>query len=314
MSVIEPSNTTVTNGDDPTPHQLRLLLTLAEELHFGRAARRLYLTQPALSQQIRALEDRLRVRMFRRSSRHVELTAAGRELLPYARRVVSAADELRRAAHRSASDDEPLRVGVCESFGSAPQIRAVLDESAAPEVRVQVLDTFTAQLAGLERGEIDAAFVHLPVPVGLRTLPLLDEPRLACLAAADPLAARATLRLADLAEHPVAEISPPAFSEGRAFWSASPRPDGTPVRLADGGGSSFESLLSTVSLTRAVAFVPATAARLYPRPDLVYVPVTDLAPCTFALVWNEATEDRPHIERLRAAAAAVHRSEAGPGV
>ncbi|WP_416564660.1 LysR family transcriptional regulator [Nocardia testacea] len=305
MPVIDSSGTTVTNGDDPTPHQLRLLLTLAEELHFGRAARRLYLTQPALSQQIRALEDRLRVRVFQRTSRHVELTEAGRELLPYARRVVTAADDLRRAAYHLTTGDDTLRIGVCESFGSLPEIRAVLDAFADPRPQVRVLDTFTAQLTALERGEIDAAFVHLPVPAGLHAQPLVVEPRLACLSATDPLAARATLCLADLAEHPVAEMTPSTFPEGRAFWTAAPRPDGARVRLAGSHGRTVESLLSTVALTRAVAFVPATAARLYPRPDLAYIPVTDLSPCTFALVWSEMTAQLPRSERLRAAVAAI---------
>ncbi|MET8799849.1 LysR family transcriptional regulator [Nocardia sp. NPDC004568] len=305
MPVIDSSDTPVTNGDDPTPHQLRLLLTLAEELHFGRAARRLYLTQPALSQQIRALEDRLRVPLFQRTSRRVELTEAGRELLPYARRVVTAADELRRAAYHLTSGDDSLRIGVCESFGSMPEIRAVLDAFANPSPRVRVLETFTAQLTALERGEIDAAFVHLPVPAGLHARPLLVEPRLACLRATDPLAARATLHLADLAEYPVAEMSPSTFPEGRAFWTADPRPDGARVRIAGSRGSTFESLLNTVALTRAVAFVPAAAARLYPRPDLAYVPVTDLPPCTFALVLNETTARPPRARRLRAAMAAI---------
>ncbi|MEV0105751.1 LysR family transcriptional regulator [Nocardia sp. NPDC050799] len=305
MSVIDSSNTTVTNGDDPTPHQLRLLLILAEELHFGRAARRLYLTQPALSQQIRALEDRLRVRVFQRTSRHVELTEAGRELLPHARRVVTAADDLRRAAYHLAVGDDTLRIGVCESFGSIPEIRAVLDAFASPQPQVRVLETFTAQLTALERGEIDAAFVHLPVPPGLRAQPLLVEPRLACLSATDPLAARDTLCLADLAEHPVAEMSPSTFPEGREFWTANPRPDGARARPAESHGSTFESLLNTVALARAVAFVPAAAARLYPRPDLAYVPVTDLPPCTFALVWNETTAQSPRSERLRAAVTEV---------
>ncbi|MGV9634489.1 LysR family transcriptional regulator [Nocardia rhamnosiphila] len=301
MSIIDSANTAVSNGDDPTPHQLRLLLILAEELHFGRAARRLYLTQPALSQQIRALEDRLRVRVFQRTSRHVELTEAGRELLPHARRVVTAADDLRRAAYHLAVGDDTLRIGVCEGFGSIPEIRAVLDAFANPQPQVRVLETFTAQLTALERGEIDAAFVHLPVPAGLHAQPLVVEPRLACLSATDPLAARDFLSLADLAEHPVAEMSPSTFPEGRAFWTADPRPDGTRAQPAESHGSTFESLLNTVALTRAVAFVPAAAARLYPRPDLAYVPVTDLPPCTFALVWNETTAHSPRSERLRAA-------------
>ncbi|MFE1591511.1 LysR family transcriptional regulator [Nocardia sp. NPDC058705] len=80
------------HGDDPTPHQLRLLLILAEELHFGRAARRAYLTQPALSQQIRTMEQRLGVQLFDRTSRRVELTPVALELVPLARSVLDATE------------------------------------------------------------------------------------------------------------------------------------------------------------------------------------------------------------------------------
>src|SRR5262245_39900482 len=82
---------------DPSIHQLRLFLVLAEELHFGRAASRMFMTQPAFSQQIRTLENRFGVPLIHRSSRSVELTHAGEALLPKARAVVEAMARLRQA-------------------------------------------------------------------------------------------------------------------------------------------------------------------------------------------------------------------------
>lgn len=290
MSIIDQPELHSASIDDPTAHQLRLLLTLAEELHFGRAARRLYLTQPALSQQIRSLEERLGIALFHRSSRRVELTAAGRAVLPAARSVVDAADELRNIARRMASGSDRLRLGVCESFTALESTRAIIaalnrhHPELGPDIRV--LDRFSDQLAALRSGEIDAAFAHFPVPEDLHCEPLTAEPRLACIASDDPLAGRESLHLADLAEHRVISLVSPTFRAGHDFWSVNPRPDGSQVRYAAHPGSSFESLLSTVSLGAAVAFVPAVAAELYPRPDLHYLDVDDLTGCTFGIAWH----------------------------
>jgi DNA-binding transcriptional LysR family regulator len=290
------------SGEDPTAHQLRLLLTLAGELHFGRAASRLYLTQPALSQQIRSLEQRLGVPLFARTSRRVELTEAGRELLPLVKNVVDAADELRAAAVRSAAGAGRLRLGVCESFGSLAATRAVIAEVAAarPDLGPDVLvaDSFLEQLAMLKAGAIDAAFVYLPVPEGLHAQPLTVEPRLVCVAADDPLARRSSVRLADLAGHPVVGLAPETFPAGRGFWAVDPRPDGSAVRYTSHQVTRLESLLSTVALGGPIAFVPSTAAELYPRPDLRYLPVDDLPGCEFGVVWPSAEGDQPHLSAL----------------
>ncbi|RDI68239.1 LysR family transcriptional regulator [Nocardia pseudobrasiliensis] len=291
--------------DDPTAHQLRLLLTLAEELHFGRAASRLHLTQPALSQQIRSLEERLGVELFHRTSRRVELTAAGQAVLPAARNVVDAAEYLRNIVRGMASGPERLRLGVCESFAALPPTRGViatltdLDPVAGPEVRV--LDRLSDQLSALQSGEIDAAFTHLPVPEYLDSEPLSTEPRMVCIASDDPLADRSSVRLADLADHRVISLVPPTFRAGHDFWAANPRPDGTPVRFAAHQGSSFQSVLSTISLGGVIAFVPAVAASFYPRPDLRYLHVEDLTECAFGVAWNPDNPIQSKITALRAA-------------
>ncbi|MGM1062185.1 LysR family transcriptional regulator [Saccharothrix sp. Mg75] len=293
----------MTNGDEPTAQHLRQLLVLAEELHFGRAANRLYLSQPALSQRVRALELKLGVQLFDRTSRRVELTAQGQALLPLARRVVDSVDDLLRAAERASNDTPVLRLGVCESFAALDATRGVISmlstdhPELGPEVRV--VDSFTEQLAELRKGEIDAAFVHLPVPDDLGAQPLVTEPRVACIAAHDPLAERDVIRLSDLADHPVLGLNPEGFPEGRRFWAVDPRPDGTRVRHATHKVTGFESLLSTVALGGAIAFVPVTAARLYVRPDVRYLQVADLPECEFGVIWQVAEKDKPHIEVLR---------------
>ncbi|MEU8868146.1 LysR family transcriptional regulator [Streptomyces umbrinus] len=112
---------------EPSIHQLRLFLTLSEELHFGRAAARLFITQPALSQQIRELEKRLGVRVMERTSRTLTLTAAGQALLPEARAAVTAVDRLRRAADAQLRQSTGrLVVGTMGAEASMAHTRAVL--------------------------------------------------------------------------------------------------------------------------------------------------------------------------------------------
>ncbi|MEU4743284.1 LysR family transcriptional regulator [Actinosynnema sp. NPDC023658] len=286
--------------EDPTVHQLRLLLTLAEELHFKRAATKLYLTQPALSQQIRSLEQRLGVQLFTRTSRRVELTPMGKALLPLVEKVVTATDDLRDAAARSAVGGERLRLGVCESFAALEATRSVLAAISElhPELGpdIEVVD-FVEQMTVLDEDKIDAAFVYLPAPEGLHSHPLTTEPRVVCVASSDPLACYSSVTLADLADYPVVGLASQMFKEGRDFWAADPRPDGTPVRYTSHHVTRFESLLSMVSFGGAIAFVPSVAARLYPRPDIRYLPVLDLSDCTFGVVWR-AGRDKPQLAVL----------------
>jgi DNA-binding transcriptional LysR family regulator len=284
--------------EDPTVHQLRLLLTLAEELHFKHAADRLYLTQPALSQQIRSLEHRLGVQLFVRTSRRVELTSTGQVLLPLAKKIVDATDDLRGAARRATHRSDQLRIGVSENAAALAATRAVLAMISALhpgiDVAVRVVD-FIEQTTVLRDGDVDAAFVYLPVPDGVCFQALTTEPRVVCVSSADPLARRSSVRLADLADHPVVSLSTEVFQSGRDFWAVDPRPDGTPVRYTDHHVSRCETLLSAVSFDEAIAFVPAVMQQLYPRPDVHYLPTDDLSPCSFAAVWLESDHQRSQI-------------------
>lgn len=279
--------------DDPAVHQLRSLLTLAEELHFGRAAARLYLTQPALSQQIRVLERRLGVQLFTRTSRKVDLTPLGQALLPLVRNVVDASDSLRNAARRSASESgrQVLRLGLTDCAAALAATRRVIaaltTEHPDLEVDFQVLD-LVEQATALAAGKIDAAFVYFPVPGGYHAEPLTTEPRVAVLSASDPLAEKPGLHLSDLADRAMVGLAPEVSAAERDFWAMDPRPDEAPVRYTDHRVTRVEALLSAVSFDEAVAFLPAVAAELFPRPDVRYRTVTDLLPCTFGVVWPEA--------------------------
>lgn len=294
----------------PSVQQLESFLALAEELHFGRAAARLFLTQPALSRQLQALEERLDVLLVQRSRRHVEITAAGEALLPKARAVVEAMAGLCRAAGAHARQvDGRLVIGSIGAEAAMPYTRAILDElhTRHPRLRTSVrgLDLAT-HFDALERGEVDVMFLRPPVPAGIETLLLASEPRVACLPADDPLAGRDEVRLAELAGRTVVDIPPPCPRVWWRFWAADPRPDGSVVRYGP-MVPDMEALLLAVSRGEAMAFLPAAARHFFPRPGVGYVAVPDLPPGTAALAWTARNRALPTIVAIRQAAAAVLR-------
>ena len=292
----------------PSTHQLRTFLAAAKELHFGRAATRVGMTQPALSKHIRTLEERLAVELFERNNRTVTLTAAGRVLVAEAEEVVAAMRRLRHRVSLSARDVRGhLVVGFVAWEGAMPYTHAVLDalceRHPGIDVELRAL-TFADQFDAPVSGDVDAAFLRLPLPVGLQRLQLAVEPRLACLPAADPLAAAASLTLEQLGDRPVVDVPSRTPRAWRDDWSVNPRPDGSPVRYGP-VAPDIESLLHSVGRGQGMCFLPAAVSLLYPRPGVAYVEVADLPPSTAVLAWSPANRERPTLVALRDAARAV---------
>ncbi|WP_372346436.1 LysR family transcriptional regulator [Streptomyces sp. KL116D] len=185
--------------------QLAYFVTVAEELHFGRAAERLHIVQSAVSQQIRRLERELGTDLFDRSPRHVRLTGAGERLLPEARTVLAAAERARAAVARRTV----LRVGTSTGLGA--HLDRVLDAYAelAPGTGVELVSAPARErTAQVRDGRLDAAFLRAgpdgPEPVaGLRAVPVWQEPLMAALPARHPLAAAPDVAVADLAGLPL---------------------------------------------------------------------------------------------------------------
>ncbi|MFP3965032.1 LysR family transcriptional regulator [Actinomadura fulvescens] len=294
-------------GSGPTVHQLRLFLILAKERHFGRAAARSFISQPALSRQIQVLEQRLGVAVVERD-RTVRLTPAGLALLAKARAVVEAMDDLRQTAQEQGRAARgQLVVGTIGAEAAMPHLRAVLEQARqhnpALEIRTRLLD-FVHHFAALENGEVDVVFCRPPMPPHIRTRHLADEARVACLPAADPLAGRASVKLADLGGYPILSLPPECPQAWRDFWAADPRPDGNPVPYGPVVGD-IEALMLAVSDGHGMAFLPAAARTLFPRPGVAYVDVIDLPPCTAALAWAERNNDNPNLRAIRRAAETI---------
>ena len=300
----------------PSAQQLHLFLTLAEELHFRRSAQRVFMSQGAFSQQISALERRLGVELVERTTRRVSLTRAGAELVPYARAVLDAVDALQRAAerHRRGACGR-IVLGSFEAVTAVPPIPAVLNRlrERLPGLDLRVLRMgFAESPQAILDGRVDAAFVFLPMPAGIQTLPLATGPRCVAMCADDPLAGKDAVSLADLADRPSIGFSPGVPKAYRDYWSVDPRPDGSPVRYTSHHVTDYESALSLIALGEGIQFPPALARELYPRPGVAYVDVTDLSPWTSALAWLPENRDRPAVAALRQAAHAVL-GEAGGG-
>ena len=202
------------------PRLLRPFVTLAEELHFGRAAERLDITQPALSQQIRRLELQLGVRLFARTRARVELTEAGVAVLAPARVAVEAAatiDELARGFGRGELGE--LRLGI--SPGAHYVAQTLLEEFARrrPQVRVRASqDNSGALAAQIADGRLEVALGFCTAPTaGVLREPLLEEPAVVAVAAGHPIAKRGAVRLRELAGQTFALVD---GQDGRGYNQA----------------------------------------------------------------------------------------------
>jgi DNA-binding transcriptional LysR family regulator len=182
---------------------LRYFRAVAEELHFGRAAERLHIAQPPLSQQIRQLERELEVSLFTRSTRRVELTAAGEAYLKRAVAVLDAVDDAGQQARRIAQGVEGhLTIGCVGSatYSVLPRVvRALRDELPHVEISIRGEMLAPAQLDALRAGDVDIALLRPPVDdVAIRVEVLRRDRLIAALPAEHPLAQRDLLRVSEL--------------------------------------------------------------------------------------------------------------------
>lgn len=182
--------------------QLRYFLALANHLHFGRAAKSLHIAQPSLSQQIKALEEKLGVTLFERSKRRVTLTTDGEALLPYARELVALADDAQaELAERGGLRIGRVRLGTTPTLGGhlLPTIIHHFFE-AHPGVELTITEDGTDQLArALDEGRLDLALMVEDLHVGENTFEtLLEERIVVAVHPDDPRGRQDTIRLADL--------------------------------------------------------------------------------------------------------------------
>ncbi|MEV6108053.1 LysR family transcriptional regulator [Streptomyces sp. NPDC051940] len=285
---------------------LRSFLTVASELNFSRAAQRLHMSQQALSAQIQRLELGVGAALFVRTTRYVRLTDAGHVLLPYAESMITCTDRAERALRSlDGSGAERLRVGF--STGAALDLTAPILAAFAglrPQVRVELREApLSDPSAGLADGGADAAFVRLPLGCdGLDHLDLLHDPRVLLVHESHPLAARASVTFAEVADAPLI-VCRTRDRRWDDFWLAVDARGGAQPRVSHEVSTLDEEML-LVATRGAMSISVATAARWPHPPGLAFVPITDLAPSVVALAWaRDATS--PVLADLVAAATAV---------
>ena len=273
---------------------LRYFVTLAEELHFGRAAEKLHISQPPLSMQIRALEKELAVTLLNRTQRHVSLTQAGAALLAEARHILARVEQavlMTKRAGRgeigelaigfiSVADYNVLPVVLREFRRRFPQVNLTLRES-----------TTDAQIRDLAAGRIDVGFVLPPLnEPSLESVPILREPLIAALPEKHPLARKpGKLALEKLKDAPFILFPRPnapslydnvvSCCKSAGF---SPRVEQEAIQM--------QTIVSLVSAELGVALIPASLVNLR-RTGVTYKSLQGGSPLTEVhLVWRRGDD------------------------
>ncbi len=275
--------------------QWRQFVALAEDLHFGRAAARLHMTQPPLTQAIARLEAALGVRLFDRTQRSVQITPAGAALLPEVRELLARAQALPELARAAAAGElGRLRLAFVSTVGFEllPRwVRAFREQW--PQVALELIEaTGDVQLELLARGEVDAGFVlHSPgfTAPGLAQALIASEPLVVALPESHPLAAEERPALKSLLAEPLVifprRILPSLFDAIFALYNVAGR-----VPQVSQEAIQMQTIVNLVSAGLGMAWVPQSV-RQFQRPGVVYRSVAwprgrAVPACETSLVWR----------------------------
>lgn len=269
--------------------ELEVFLTLSEELHFGRTAERLYLSQGRVSQLLRALEDRIGGKLFERSSRRVALTELGADFLREAKPAherLCAAFEAARARARGL--DGVLRIGFIGGADSGLLTAVPRFQERYPDCELELREVKLSDPFGpLHRDEIDVAFACLPVddPALVTGRVLATVPVVLGVSARHPFASRERISAEELAECRMIDIGGPAPRAWRAGSAPVLTPSGRPIPRGPVACTQQEAL-SQISTNRGVMVFCRNIIQYNGRSDIVFVPVDGLPASRYAPVWH----------------------------
>lgn len=289
--------------------ELRYVVAVAREKHFGRAAEACSVSQPTLSVSVKKLEEELDVRIFERGASEVSVTPLGEEIVRQAQAVIEAAAEIRETARRRKDPlSGALRLGVIYTIG--PYLLPELVKQAierVPQMPLMLQEHFTVKLLELLRtGELDCAIMAEPFPdTGLAIAPLYDEPFVVALPKTHPLAKRKSLSADELKQDKmlllgtghcfrdhVLEVCPEY-----AQFSAVGDTDGMRKTFE---GSSLETIKYMVASGMGVTIVPRLSVPADEQPHIVYVPFERPAPTRrVVLAWRRSFTRYEAIAALR---------------
>ncbi|MFD8420803.1 LysR family transcriptional regulator [Streptomyces sp. NPDC059466] len=277
---------------------LRYFVAVAEELHFGRAATRLHMSQPPLSRAIKQLETEVGAPLFTRSPVGVTLTAVGAVLLDEARALLDHADRV-RAVVTAAAGVATITVGILgDSTDPGATRLAAAYRRSHPGIDIRIRDTdLTDPTCGLRAGLVDVALTRAPFDeTALTVRELRTDPVGVVLRADDPLARRSRLRLADLGERRWFQFPQGTDPIWQSYWNGGVPREGPVVRVVH---ECLQAVLwnGTIGLAPLGHDLPA---------ELAVVPLIDMAPSRVVAVWNEG-DTNPLIRSFIEIATAAYR-------
>ena len=287
--------------------ELRYIVAVARERHFGRAAEACHVSQPTLSVAIKKLEEELDVKIFERGSNEVSLTPLGEAIVRQAQGVIEQAQGIREIAQRGKDPlAGPLRLGIIYTIGPylLPElVRHAIDMT--PQMPLILQENFTVKLLDMLRtGELDCAIMAEPFPdTGLAIAPLYDEPFQVAVPAQHPLAQRKTISSEELKRETmlllgtghcfrdhVLEVCP-------EFARFSSDTEGIKKSFE---GSSLETIKHMVASGMGVTVVPQLSMPREPQPHLVFVPFAAPVPSRrVVLAWRRSFTRYEAIAALR---------------
>lgn len=285
--------------------ELRYVVTLARERHFGRAAERCHVSQPTLSVAVKKLEDELGIPLFERSKNSIRVTETGKRIIEQAQRVLDQVGVIRDMAQDGKNQlNAPLKVGAIYTIGPylfphlLPELRR-----AAPDMPLYIEENYTATLRQkLRQSELDAIIIALPFEEPeVVTLPLYDEPFVVLLPGGHPLAERESLTAEELAKEQLLLLGPGHCFRDQVLESCPPlveavtrNPNAKAPSLVT-EGSSLETIRHMVASGLGITVLPLSAATAmqYDESILAVRPFAAPVPSrTVALAWR-VTFPRP---------------------
>ncbi len=290
--------------------ELKYIVAVARERHFGRAAEACFVSQPTLSVAIKKLEEELGVQLFERGNVEVAVTPVGEQIVEEAQSVIEQTNTIREIAQQGKDPlSGPLRVGVIYTIGPylLPHLVRRMIE-ATPDMPLILQENFTTKLLeSLRQGDLDVAILADPFPdTGLMTQGVYDEPFVVAVPKKHPWARRKSIASAELREQTMLLLG-----TGHCFRDhvLEVCPEMSRYSQSSGGiqktfeGSSLETIRHMVASGVGITVLPRTALP-EPRADslLKYVPFQAPAPLRrVSLVWRKSYPRTPAIEALRQA-------------
>ncbi len=287
--------------------ELKYIVAVARERHFGRAAEACHVSQPTLSVAVKKLEEELDVKLFERGATEVSTTPLGEQIVRQAQQVIEQAAAIREIAKTGKDPvSGPLRLGVIYTVGPylLPElVRQAIDR--VPQMPLMLQENFTVRLLEMLRtGELDCAILAEPFPdTGLAVAPLYDEPFLAAVPSSHPMARRRTVTAEELKNETmlllgtghcfrdhVLEVCP----EYARFAS-----DAEGIRKSF-EGSSLETIKYMVASGMGITVVPRLSVPAEPQPHVAYVPFSEPVPTRrVVLAWRRTFPRYEAIAALR---------------